>query len=163
LLQHNFIDTSDFLIKRDALFSIGGWDERYKRMTDWNLFCRLAKNGARMKRVAIIITDYNLGEDSISHKPENDKQVIGWNPYEVEVDLPYLHQVKEPKVAVFTVMHKDEALPIAQKCVPEMYKRMGYPVEEHVFVINGELPNTVDWIKKYAKDNNIELEVQNGS
>lgn len=155
LLEKNYIDTSDFLVRREAIFNIGGWDERYKRMADWNLLVRLAKNGCRMKHLPLIITDYNLGADAISLNPENEKQVIGWNPYELEIDLPYLHEVKEPTVAVFTVFHKEESLEIAQKCLPELRKRAGYPYY-HVVVLNGELPKLKKWLEEYKVDHIIE-------
>lgn len=151
LLMRNYIDTSDFLVRKKEIFDIGGWDERYKRMSDWNLLVRLAKNGVMMKRIPVIITDYNLCSDSISHKPENEKQVIGWNPYEVEVDLPYLHDVKDPRVAVFTVIHDDSTLPIVQKCLPELKKKAGYHFY-HVIVLNGKLPKTLEWMKEYCPD-----------
>ena len=144
LLVRNYIDTSDFLVKKQALIDIGGWDERWKRLADWNLVVRLAKNGVKMKRVQVIITDYNFSKDSLGHTPDPTE---GWNAYELEVDLPYLHEVKEPKVAVFTVIHKDDDLPILQKCFSELHKRMGYPFF-HLFILNGTLPKTKKWLEE---------------
>lgn len=157
ILVKNYIDASDFLVKKQALVDIGGWDERYKRMADWNLVARLAKASAKMKRVPVIITDYYLGSDSISHKPEDPKQpdkAILWNPYELEVDLPYLHAVKDPTVAVYTVTHDPKKLPILQQCFKALHEKAGYPFH-HVFILNGDLPETEKWLKENKVDHII--------
>jgi len=151
LLERNYIDTSDFLIKKEAIFGIGGWDERYKRYADWNLMVRLAKAGYTFRRVPVIITDYDFGLDSMSRNPVP----VEWNAYELEVDLPYLHTVEEPKVAVFTVMHDDNQLAIARKCLPELKKRAGYPYY-HLIILNGCLPKTKKWLADLKIDHIIE-------
>src|SRR6266571_3271003 len=43
--DHNFIDTSDVLVRREALFAVGGFDERYRKYIDWNLWWRMEKYG----------------------------------------------------------------------------------------------------------------------
>jgi len=58
LSQQNYIDTADVLIKKEWLEKVGGWDEDLPKFADWNLWVRMAKAGAKFKRIPIIITDY---------------------------------------------------------------------------------------------------------
>jgi glycosyltransferase involved in cell wall biosynthesis len=148
LLVENYIDTSDFLITREALFSIGGWDEKYKRFLDWNLIVRLAKMGKRFKRVPVIITDYYIGEDSMSlttvENKDNPNQPL-WDPYDCEIVLPYLGEVKPPKVVIFTLTMN--RLKYTKESFATLKKTAGYPYT-HVIVDNGSTDGTKKWIEK---------------
>lgn len=143
LLQRNYIDTSDFLVRRKAVLDIGGWDERCKRMSDWNLLARLVKNGSVFKRVPIVITDYFLGKDSISRKGNVD-----WNTYEVEVELPYLKDIKEPRVGIMTLTR--DRLEYTKVCFDSLQKKAGYPFDHYV-IDNGSADGTVAWLEKEYK------------
>ena len=112
LMQRNFIDTSDMLIKRQALFDIGGWDERYKKYVDWNLVIRLTKYGKKFKHSPLIITDYNLHEDMksvrVKNKGETETRFIPqWDPYDLEIELPYLNTLArtQPRIAIFSITY----------------------------------------------------------
>ncbi len=104
LMEQNYIDTSDVLMRRQAIFAVGGFDERYRNYVDWNLWVRMAGAGHRFKRVPVIITNYHLhpamksrtvpdrhadGSTSIplgsapAHQPE-------WDAHTLEIVLPYL-------------------------------------------------------------------------
>ena len=73
LMAENYIDTSDVLIKREAIEYVGGFDERYKKYIDWNLWLRLAKAGYRLKRVPVILTNYHIHADQKSLRLEDTK------------------------------------------------------------------------------------------
>ena len=149
LLDHNFIDTSDSLIKREAIFKIGGWDERYKRFADWNLYLRLAKAGFNFKRVPQIITDYNLAKDSISHDPIGNM----WDPYDLEIYQPYLSQVPYIKVALFTITY--DRLGYTKKSFDSLKKTAGYSYD-HYIVDNGSKDGSQKWLaKNFDKDHLI--------
>src|SRR5690606_6576684 len=45
LLSQNYIDTSDALVRREAIEYVGGFDEGEKKYIDWNLWLRLEKAG----------------------------------------------------------------------------------------------------------------------
>lgn len=71
LLNRNFIDTSNIMHTKDMAFNVGGWDEKIKRFTDWNLMVRMMKWGAKFKRVPIVATKYYIGlEDTQSSRTE---------------------------------------------------------------------------------------------
>lgn len=158
LIAHNYIDTSDVLIKRQALFDVGGFDERYKKYVDWNLWLRMAKFGHNMKHVAKIITDYHLHEDMKSltvkdKQPNGDVAVpMGtvkpfnpeWNAYDLEVALPFLGDVKEPTVSVYTLTY--DRLPETKKAFDSLYTLAGYDFN-HVIVDNGSTDGTKEWLK----------------
>ena len=155
LLQRNFIDTSDVLIKRQALFDVGGFDERYKKYIDWNLWIRMAKAGKLFKHVPIIITDYCLHKDMKSEKVKTDKEkgkegfIPDWDPYSLEIELPYLGEIKEPRVAIFSLTY--DRLELTKKCFESLYKTAGYEFT-HFVVDNGSTDGTPEWIKKTQWD-----------
>ena len=119
LLQKNYIDTSDVLIRKSALFDVGGWDERYRKYVDWNLWVRMVKAGKLFKRIPLIITDYYLhksmksatvyerGEKDTPSNPLGSLPVYKpeWDAYDLEIELPYLKEVKEPRVAIYTITY----------------------------------------------------------
>lgn len=56
--QQNYIDTNDVIVKKEAVMSVGGWDESLKYFADWNLWVRMAKAGKRFKHLPLTISDY---------------------------------------------------------------------------------------------------------
>jgi len=156
LLQRNYIDTSDVLIKREALFSVGGWDERYRKYVDWNLWVRMAKAGKHFLRVPKIITHYFLHKGMKSQRKEDEKafMVPAWSSYDVEIDLPYLHTPHEIKVAVFSLT-KDRLF-YTKKCFKSLEKKAGYKYDHYV-VDNGSTDGTEKWLK----ENNRYIKIYN--
>lgn len=163
LMKRNFIDTSDVLMKRSAIFDVGGWDERYRKYVDWNLWVRMAKFGKRFNRVPMVITDYFLhpkmksltvkdrNKDGSASVPLGNSPVFNpeWNPYDLEVELPYLgNEVKEPRVAVFTLTY--DRLDYTKKSFASLKKTAGYPYD-HFVVDNGSKDGTVEYLKKGFK------------
>ena len=160
LLDHNYIDTSDALTKREAIIKIGGWDERYKRFSDWNLFLRLAKAGYNFKHVSQLITDYYLSDDSISHNIENNNNPARslWDPYDIEIYQPYLSQIPQIKVAVFSITY--DRLGYTTRSFDSLRKTSGYSYD-HFVVDNGSKDGTVKWLKANFKKSNLILNKDN--
>lgn len=158
LMVENYIDTSDVLIRREALMHVGGFDETQKKYIDWNLWARLEKAGFKFKRVPIIITDYNIGKDSksINKITENEKKFMKNNPekfinipdfdtVDCEIRLPYLGEVPEPRVAIFTLTY--DRLELTKKSFESLEKTAGYKFD-HFVIDNGSTDGTKDWIAK---------------
>lgn len=145
--ERNFIDTSDALVKREAVYYIGGWDERYKRYADWNLFFRLGKAGFNFKRIPQVITDYYIRDDSISFTAENKENPMYpvWNPYDLEIRLPYLGAIPEVKVAAFSITY--DRLDYTKKAFHSLNHTAGYTFDHYV-VDNGSTDGTVEWLKE---------------
>jgi glycosyltransferase involved in cell wall biosynthesis len=154
LLDHNYIDTSDALIRREALYAIGGWDERYKRFADWNLFLRMAKAGFQFKRITQILTDYYIREDSISNDPVTDM----WNPFDIEICQPYLRDIPIIKVALYTITY--DRLGYTKKSFESLKSTAGYPFE-HFVVDNGSSDGTPSWLEKNFDEKHIILNKDN--
>ena len=155
LMQRNFIDTSDVLIKRQALFDVGGWDERYKKYVDWNLWVRMSKWGKKFKRVPLVITNYYLHEDMKSNKvkTKGDSQTSfapEWDPYDLEIELPYLNTSARtaPRVAVFSITY--DRLEYTKKSFQSLSRTAKYPYD-HFVVDNGSTDGTVEWLSDYLK------------
>lgn len=150
LLERNFIDTSDSLIKREAIFYIGGWETRFKRFLDWNLYLRLCKAGYKFLRVPGVITDYYIHKNMISYQVENRGNPMQpmWDPYDCEIQLPNLGSVVPPKVVIFTLT-KDR-LEYTKKSFETLYKTAQYPFV-HVIVDNGSTDGTVKYLEKELK------------
>lgn len=160
LMQRNYIDTSDFLVKREVLFAIGGWDERYKRMLDWNLVARLDKAGYTMIRVPKIITDYYVHDKGmLSDQMPSDNEwfwirfpggVVVQGAFDCEIELPYLGEKPQPKVAIFTITWN--RLEYTKKSFQSLWNTAGYKFDHYV-IDNGSDDGTVEYLKKYEEDN----------
>lgn len=155
LMHRNYIDTSDVIIKRSAIFDVGGWDERYKKYVDWNLWVRMAKAGKSFVHAPYVITDYYVHDEMKSAKVmtkgddmKAQKFVPEWNSYELEIDQPYLHTVEMPKIAVFSLTKN--RLYYSQTCFKSLKEKAGYPFF-HIVVDNGSTDGTIEWLEKEYK------------
>lgn len=151
LLHRNYIDTSDALVRREALLKVGGFDEAFSKYVDWNLWLRLAKTGYLFKRVPLVLTDYHIHGDQKSArvKTEREKKQEGfipdWDPFDCEIELPYLGTQQAPRVAVFTLTY--DRLDYTKKSFESLYKTAGYALD-HFVVDNGSEDGTVNWLEK---------------
>ena len=76
LLASNFVrGCSVPLIKRDAFFSVGGFDIRYRASQDLNLWIKLAKLG-EFEFVEKILVEYHISQNSITSNMNN--RIQGW-------------------------------------------------------------------------------------
>lgn len=159
LFQRNYIDTMDVLIKREALLEVGGFDERYKKYVDWNLWIRLTKAGFEFMRVPKVISTYHLhknmksvtvkDEFPVGEKPFGDIEPQNmfkpqWDAFNLEIRLPYLGKKWEPKVAVFTLC-KDRLF-YTKKMFDSMRTKAGYPLTWFA-LDNGSKDGTVEWLQ----------------
>jgi len=152
LMQQNYIDTSDVLVKKEVLFKVGGWDEKLRKFIDWNLWVRMIKQGYRFKRVPVILTDYSIhkGQKSVLNKegqfdPETGLFNPTFNPLNCKINAGFIGKKKEPRVAIFTLC-KDR-LDYTKKMYMSMKKTAGYDFDWYV-VDNGSTDGTVEWLKK---------------
>jgi glycosyltransferase involved in cell wall biosynthesis len=149
LMQRNFIDTSDVLIKRQTLFDVGGLDERWHKYLDWNLWVRMCKAGKKFKRVPLILTDYHLHAKmrSTNYKTKGETNttfVPEWDPYDVEVVLPNLgNTLRIPRVAIYSITY--DRLAYTKKSFKSLNETAGYPFD-HFVVDNGSTDETVVWL-----------------
>ena len=151
LLVRNYIDTSDVLVRREALFRVGGFDETQKKYIDWNLWVRLAKAGYIFKHVPLVLTDYYLHRNMKSFKVQTDHEKNGekfvpdWDAYDCDVELPFLGSQNAPRVAIFTLTY--DRLDYTKKCFDSLYHTAGYNFD-HFVVDNGSSDGTPDWLEK---------------
>lgn len=147
LLQRNYIDTSDVLVRKSALYDVGGFDERYKKYVDWNLWVRLCKYGYDFVRVPLILTDYHLHNDMKSLRKEDEKGFSkpSWDAYDLEIELDFIGEKKEPRVAVFTLTY--DRIEYTQSCFEQMRKTAGYDYDHYV-IDNGSTDGTFEYLDK---------------
>lgn len=156
LQKSNYIDTSDVLVRGQALRYVGGFDESQRKYIDWNLWVRLAKAGSNFLRVPLVLTDYRLHSGSKSktvhtkaeeqiHK-ETGQWVVApdWHAVDCDIHLPYLGEVKKPRVAIFSLTY--DRLEYTKACFESLYKTAGYEFD-HIIVDNGSTDGTVAWLK----------------
>jgi glycosyltransferase involved in cell wall biosynthesis len=160
LMKRNFIDTSDVLIRRKCLFDVGGFDERYKKYIDWNLWVRMTKFGIRMRRIPMVITDYHLHQDmkSLKVKTKGDTPTVfapEWDPFDIEVVLPYLGKViVPPNIAIFSITY--DRLDYTKKSFNSLKKTTDYKYDHYV-IDNGSTDGTVEWLKNHIPANRLIL------
>jgi len=153
LMKRNYIDTSDVLIRREALFEVGGWDENLKKFIDWNLWIRMAKRGYEFKRVPIILTDYLvhkemkslIRKDEGQFNPQTGLFTPTFDPVNCEINAGFVGKKKEFKVAIFTLT-KDR-LELTKKMAESMRRTAGYPFDWYI-VDNGSTDGTREWLKE---------------
>jgi glycosyltransferase involved in cell wall biosynthesis len=151
LLVRNYIDTSDVLIRREVLFDLGGFDERFKKYIDWNLWVRISKANYKMKRIPTILTDYNINSDSKSLRVEDTKNNMpAWNAVDCEVRLDYLGKKEPIKVAIFSITY--DRLDYTKECFDSLYKTAGYDFD-HIIVDNGSKDGTVEYLQELENPN----------
>lgn len=146
LLQRNYIDTSDILLRKDSVFAVGGFDEQYKKYIDWNLWVRMAKNGAIFKHVKQVITDYYICSDSKSKRAEDTKEngAPAWDSINCKIQAGCLGlPVSKPKVAIFSLTY--DRLEYTKACFESLYKTAGYEFDHYV-VDNGSKDGTQSWL-----------------
>lgn len=160
LMQRNYIDTSDVLVRKEALFNVGGFDETQKKYVDWNLWVRLNKYGYDFKRVPLVITDYHLHSKSKSKTVLTDREqehfdatgqsIIApdWDAIDCEIELPYLKEVKEPRVAIFTITY--DRLDYTKACFEALARTSGYKYD-HFVIDNGSSDGTQSWLMTYSE------------
>jgi len=150
LMQQNYIDTSDVLIRREVLFDVGGWDEGLRKFVDWNLWVRIAKKGYQFKRVPIILTDYYIHGEQKSILNQEGKFAADtglftptFDPFQCNINAGFIGSNKEPRVAIFTLC-KDR-LDYTKKTAESMFKTAGYPFDWYV-VDQGSTDGTKEWL-----------------
>ena len=161
LMQRNFIDTSDFLIKREAMFALGGWDESEKRMLDWQLMIRAAKAGMKFHHVPLVLTDYyRHGKDQLSFSKDGlgPDGLPTWSIPDCLIELPYLGEVKEPRVAIFSLTY--DRLEETKVGFESLQRTAGYPYYHYV-VDNGSQDGTPEYLEQQVKDKKITALIYN--
>lgn len=158
LLSRNYIDTSDVLVKKTVLEYVGGWDERYGKYVDWNLWLRIAKAGFRFKHVPLVLTEYHQTKDAKSFtkltKAETEyieangtpcPNIPDWDAHELEIRLPFLGDITEPRVAIFTLTY--DRLDYTKRMIESLHKTAGYAFD-HYIIDNGSRDGTKKWLEE---------------
>lgn len=155
LMQRNYIDTSDVLVRTEVVKYAGGFDETQKKYIDWNLWVRLMKAGYNFKQVPLVLTDYYVREDSKSKQVLTKKEqeylkatgqfvnIPDWDPIDCLIQLPYLGEIKEPRVAIYSLTY--DRLEYTKKCFAQMRETAGYDFD-HFVIDNASTDGTQDWL-----------------
>jgi glycosyltransferase involved in cell wall biosynthesis len=170
LIHRSYIDTNSILHKRDAVFKVGGWDETLPRFADWNLFLRMAKAGMTFKQVPIFLIRYYHNTDKNSSTrypvkswidPESGITMFDptwFSPAGCYIWGPWLGtEEPKPKVAIFSLVYDRHEY--AEKTLDSIASSTEYPYE-HVVVAQSD--EDADFVREYAKKNNIEIEEYDG-
>lgn len=146
LMMHNYIDTSDVLIRKSAIEYVGGWDESLPKFADWNLWIRMAKANFKFKRVPLILTRYYSHEGSNQLKSEGvpfDRDRLRIWPIKTSYG-----EEPQPKIAIFTLT-KDR-WDYTQIMLESLKENAGYDYD-HFIIDNGSTDDTLENLKKYKK------------
>lgn len=158
LLKRNFIDTSEVMHKREAVFDVGGWDETLPKFIDWNIWVRMMKAGKNFARISRITVDYYLGEDAKSKRVKTETYydpylketlfVPTFNPVECKIDVGYLREPKKLKVALFTLTY--DRLGYTKRMFNSLENMTEYPYD-HFVIDNGSTDGTKEYLTQLEK------------
>lgn len=157
LMAQNFIDTSDVLVKKQALLDVGGWDEKLDKFADWHLWVRMTKARKKFLHVPKLLTNYyfHAGMNQLKHKKANGEPG-GWDPRTgrilptfnpddclIQADQSTLPEAGPLKVAIFTLTY--DRLAYTQETFDSLLRNAGYEYD-HFVVDNGSTDGTVEWL-----------------
>lgn len=160
LKTRNYIDTSDFLCKKEVLLKVGGWDEYLPKFADWNLFVRLSKLNLKFFHVKKILTNYYIHKkmNQLQHKSPVNPQTGDIMPtFEPDTVVIYARQdTLEPekplKIAIFTLTY--DRLEYTKLTLNSLRENAGYPYD-HFIVDNGSTDGTAQWLMDNKTQYNI--------
>jgi glycosyltransferase involved in cell wall biosynthesis len=160
LMVRNYIDFNMVLVKKTALYAVGGIDETLPRFKDWNLFVRMAKAGLKLQHVPVFVTKYYITKGNSAEKAP----VKSWtdsrtgilmfdptffSPSGCKIWLPYLGgEEKKPKVAIF-MLTKDRKS-YTQRTLKSLKNSTKYPFDLFIYD-NGSTDGTKEWLKRGMK------------
>lgn len=153
LLQQNYIDTSDVLIKREVLEKVGGWDESLRKFADWNLWARIGKAGFQMRRVPIMITDY-YAHEGMNQLATNLTIKDLFDPMDCKIwpEKTIYGERPKLKVAVFSLVM--DRLEYTKETFETMNELAEYPFD-HFIVDNGSKEETYKYLREYCKETSV--------
>jgi glycosyltransferase involved in cell wall biosynthesis len=162
LLKKNYIDTSDVLVKKEAVMKVGGWNEDMQKFIDWNLWVRMAKYGYTFVRLPVIITDYTVHEDMKSVRIQEGQfnKETGFfkptfDPINCRINVGFIGKQKKPRVAIFTLCKN--RLDYTKRMYESMSKTAGYPFDWYV-VDNGSTDGTAKWLDSIHDERQIYIQ-----
>lgn len=160
LLERNYIDTSDVLIRKEVLEYVGGFDERYKKYVDWNLWVRLVKAGFTFARVPLILTNYTIHTEAKSQKDLDQKafSVPAWDSKDCDIFVSHVREVTPPKIAIFTITYN--RYEYNKVCIESLHNTAGFNFD-HFIVDNGSFDGTKGYLHKLHQDKKIKYLVSN--
>jgi glycosyltransferase involved in cell wall biosynthesis len=177
LSKRNYIDTSDVLCRKSAIEKIGGWDEGLKYFGDYNLWVRMAKNGARFERVPLIITNYYIhGDNNVTKSalkyeelikngmsPENPGFQDSLNGFSIQgckiwPEKTSYGPAPKLKVAVFTMTYN--RCKYTQETFSSMRETTEYPFD-HFVLDQGSTDGTWRYLCDYEKKYGLKIYTEN--
>jgi glycosyltransferase involved in cell wall biosynthesis len=163
LMLRNYIDTSEIMHKRELAFSIGGWDEKVTRFTDWNFCVRATKWGAKIQHVPIVALKYYVGEEDTQSQRTPVRSyydpTFQMTMFEPTFDPAgcYIHEKylgidekeTKPRVAIFTMTYG--RLEYTKRMFASLKDSTDYPFDWYVFD-QGSDDGTGDWLYEQKKE-----------
>lgn len=160
LMKRNYIDTSDVLVRKDVLFTVGGFDEAIRKFIDWNLWVRIAKYGFKFFHVPIILTEYTVHEQMKSvtntegqYNPETGLFTPTFDAYACKINCGCIGSNKPLKVAIYTLT-KDR-LDYTKRTFESLRLTAGYEFD-HFIVDQGSSDGTQEYLKEYKPNHLIQ-------
>lgn len=148
LMRKNFIDVSMVMHKRQAIFDIGGFDEKLPRFVDWNVWVRMTKWGKTFFQNKKILVKYHISKDNSAIKYPVDTwrdPILGimftptFNTSGCLIWLPYLGENEaesNPKVAIWTMSY--DRKDYTQRMWESMKRSTKYPFDWFVWDNNSQ-------------------------
>jgi GT2 family glycosyltransferase len=66
-----FISSCTTFVRVSAIEAVGGWNEDLRRSMDWDLWLRLAANGARFRYIPAPLSAFRVHEAQVTATPES--------------------------------------------------------------------------------------------
>jgi GT2 family glycosyltransferase len=66
ILKGNFVGPGHMAVRRERLLEVGGFDESFRRATDWDCWIRMIFAGSRVGMVDVPLAEYRVRESSLA-------------------------------------------------------------------------------------------------
>ena len=167
LIQKNYIDTSDVLVKRQDIVDIGGFDESIRKFIDWNLWVRLMKTGKTFMRVPQLLTDYYLHDKmkAVTNTEGQFNTQTGlftptFDPVNCKIHSGCIGKPSRQKIAFFTLLFN--RLDYTKQMLKSVIKTTKIAIDKWVFVDQGSNDGTLEYMIDFALEHQIPIKFVKG-
>ena len=76
LLYGNFIHVNSVMVRKDVVLSVGGFDENFRELEDWDLWLRMSLQGSKFGYIPEVLSKVRVHSDSMTANQERMNEAM---------------------------------------------------------------------------------------